>query len=54
MKNDQVSKSDPREDWGKKTQSDEPWKQNAQRTTDPSQADTPKPDLEKWQDSKTH
>jgi hypothetical protein len=35
-------------------QSKEPWKQNAQNTTDPSLPDTPKPDLEKWKNTKTH
>jgi hypothetical protein len=35
-------------------QSKEPWKQNAQKTTDPSLPDTPKPDLEKWKDTNTH
>jgi hypothetical protein len=47
---------DPRENAGDASmaQSDKPWKQNLQRTTDPSQADTPKPDLETWAKSKTH
>jgi hypothetical protein len=35
-------------------QSNEPWKQNAQNTTDPSLPDTPKPDLEKWERTKNH
>jgi hypothetical protein len=57
-KNDprETPKDDPREkqDWGKQSQSNEPWKQNAQNTTDPSLPDTPKPDLEKWEKSNTH
>jgi hypothetical protein len=43
-----------KQDWGNHSQSNEPWKQNAQNTTDPSLPDTPKPDLEKWKDAKTH
>jgi hypothetical protein len=43
-----------RQDWGKQSQSNEPWKQNAQNTTDPRLPDTPKPDLEKWKDTNTH
>jgi hypothetical protein len=52
----ETPKDDPREqqDWGKQSQSNEPWKQNAQNTTDPSLPDTPKPDLEKWKKSNTH
>ncbi|MGM4929669.1 hypothetical protein [Tardiphaga sp. 619_E2_N8_5] len=43
-----------KQDWGKQSQSNKPWKQNAQNTTDPSPPDTPKPDLEKWKETKTH
>jgi hypothetical protein len=52
----ETPKDDPREkqDWGNHSQSVEPWKQNPQTSSDPSQSDTPKPDLEKWQDSNTH
>jgi len=57
-KNDprETPKDDPRttQDWGSMSQSDKPWEKNAQNTTDPSLPDTPKPDLEKWQKSKTH
>lgn len=35
-------------------QSNEPWKQNAQNTTDPSLPDTPKPDLEIWHRTNPH
>lgn len=52
----ETPKDDPREktDWTPYPQSDEPWKQNMQKTTDPSLPDTPKPDLEKWQRTNTH
>jgi hypothetical protein len=43
-----------KQDWGKQSQSNEPWKQNAQNTTDPSLPDMPKPNLEKWRDTNTH
>jgi hypothetical protein len=43
-----------KQDRGKQSQSNEPWKQNAQNTTDPSLPDTPKPNLEKWRDTNTH
>lgn len=47
---------DPRQhqDWGSMSQSDKPWEKNPQNTTDPSLPDTPKPDLEKWGETKTH
>jgi hypothetical protein len=49
-------KPDPstEQDKGSLAQSDKPWEKNPQNTTDPSLPDTPKPDLEKWQNSKTH
>jgi hypothetical protein len=52
----ETPKDDPREetDWAPYPQSKEPWKQNAQNTTDPSLPDTPKPDLEKWHRTNTH
>jgi hypothetical protein len=57
-KNDprETPKDDPRDqtDWAPYPQSDEPWKQNPQNTTDPSLPDSPKPDLERWAKSKTH
>lgn len=57
-KNDprETPKDDPREqsDWKPYPQTNEPWKQNAQHSTDPSQGETPKPDLEKWAKSNTH
>lgn len=57
-KNDprETPKDDPREktDWAPYPQSNEPWKQNAQNTTDPSLPDTPEPDLEKWHRTNTH
>lgn len=42
------------QDKGSMAQSDKPWEKNPQNTTDPSLPDTPEPDLEKWQKSKTH
>jgi hypothetical protein len=45
---------DPRQktDWPNTRQSDEPWKGNPEK--DQLSPDRPKPDLEKWQESKTH
>lgn len=47
---------DPRtkQDKGSLAQSDKPWEKNPQNTTDSGSADTPKPDLEKWQKTNTH
>lgn len=42
------------QDKGSMAQSDKPWKKNPQNTTDPTLPDTPKPDLEKWGETKTH
>jgi hypothetical protein len=57
-KNDprETPKDDPREqsDWKPYPQTKEPWKQNAQHSTDPSQGETAKPDLEKWAETNTH
>lgn len=52
----ETPKDDPREqdDWKPYPQTNEPWKQNAQHSTDPSLGETAKPDLEKWAKSKTH
>ena len=44
---------DPRHqtDWGSHTQTDKPWKGNPEKEQKSGEA---KPDLEKWQDTKTH
>lgn len=44
---------DPRHqsDWGSHTQTDEPWKGNPEKEQG---SDDTKPDLEKWQDTRTH
>lgn len=57
-KNDprETPKDDPREqnDWKPYPQTDKPWKENAQHSTDPSLGETAKPDLEKWSETNTH
>jgi hypothetical protein len=52
----ETPKDHPREktDWKPYPATDEPWKQNAQKTQNQDGFDTPKPDLEKWQETNTH
>ena len=40
-----------RTDWGSKSQTDKPWKGNPEKE---QRSGDVKPDLEKWQESKTH
>ncbi len=49
-------KEDPRQrtDWKPDPGTREPWKQPAHNVQDPAAPDTPKPDLEKWGETKTH
>jgi hypothetical protein len=50
----ETPKDDPRQrtDWKTTRQSEKPWKGNPEKEQfDPN---TPKPDLEQWQDSYTH
>jgi hypothetical protein len=54
MKNDQTPGPDDRREEPHTKQTDEPWKKNPQNVTDPSLPDTPKPDLEKWNETRTH
>lgn len=50
----ETPKDDPREktDWGSKSQSHEPWKGVQEK--DQYDPEVKKPDLERWNDSKTH
>jgi hypothetical protein len=49
----ETSQDDPRQqtDWGSTKQTDKPWKGNPEKEQG---SDGPKPDLEKWQGTKTH